>query len=300
MSQGSVCVRPNLFWRSSRCGISDRPSSLFPGPELCLLQNINQHWEDVGINYCLLSRIRHDQRQALRQDKMWKNDDSKADYSWSLLVPVLTASLVRMHHLYLCSVSCCDVGDGPACLLPYRFFSTAEEVQQTRQGWAVQYHLEHKHKPISLHLIRQMESITLRLQQMLFTAADHIMTFFFWSDLCLNVIASDNVSHSSQRRRGNLVVSVPVKKRAIYAGCYVFKSTPTSRSERTWAVQQGACRHQSQWRLGSCHWGHRRGKTRPSMRLPAGLGHCWIKVWTALASRATPETHELLKADRRW
>lgn len=88
MSRGSVWIRPNLFWRSSRCGVSDRPSSLFPGPELCLLQNINQHWEDVGINYCLLSGIRRNQRQGLRQQHMGKNGDSKADWSWSLLVPV--------------------------------------------------------------------------------------------------------------------------------------------------------------------------------------------------------------------
>lgn len=126
-------------------------------------------------------------------------------------------------------------------------------------------------------------------------ATVHIITFFFfWSDLCLNVIASDDVSHSSQRRRGNLVVSVPVK-RELFMGCYVVKSTAMSGSERTWAARRGACRHQSQWRLGSCHWGRLRGKTRPSMRLPAGLGHCWIKVWTALAGRATPENTWIIK-----
>lgn len=46
-----------------------------------------------------------------------------------------------MSHLYLCSVSCCDVRDGPAGLFADRLFSAAEKVQQTGQGRAVQHHL---------------------------------------------------------------------------------------------------------------------------------------------------------------
>lgn len=47
----------------------------------------------------------------------------------------------REPHLYLCSVSCGDVGDGPACLFANGLFRAAQEVQQTRQGGAVQHHL---------------------------------------------------------------------------------------------------------------------------------------------------------------
>lgn len=51
-------VRPDLFWCSSRCGVCDGPCSLFPGPELCFLQNFDEDWEDVGINYRLRSKKR--------------------------------------------------------------------------------------------------------------------------------------------------------------------------------------------------------------------------------------------------
>lgn len=44
-------------------------------------------------------------------------------------------------HLYLRSVSCGDVGDGPARLFANGLFRAAQEVQQTRQGGAVQHHL---------------------------------------------------------------------------------------------------------------------------------------------------------------
>lgn len=61
MPYGSVRVRPDLFWRSSRRGVGDRPGRLFPGPELRLLENINQDWEDVGVDDRLWSGTRQDQ-----------------------------------------------------------------------------------------------------------------------------------------------------------------------------------------------------------------------------------------------
>lgn len=45
-------------------------------------------------------------------------------------------------YLYLSSVSCCDVGYGPAGFLPDGFLCTAEQVKEAWQSRAVQYHLE--------------------------------------------------------------------------------------------------------------------------------------------------------------
>ena len=45
-------------------------------------------------------------------------------------------------YLYLCSVSCCDVGNGPARLLPDGLLGTAEQVQETGESGAVQHHLQ--------------------------------------------------------------------------------------------------------------------------------------------------------------
>lgn len=97
MWSGSVWVRPDLFWRSSRRGVSDGPSSLFPGPELGPLQNINQHWEDVGVDHRLWSRRRRDQRVS--DGSTWERTMSKADRSGSLLPPV---SLLAWSHRPTC------------------------------------------------------------------------------------------------------------------------------------------------------------------------------------------------------
>lgn len=51
-----------------------------------------------------------------------------------ILQVTVVMSFVCLRHLYLCSVSCCDVGDGPACLFANGLFSTAEKVQQTWKG----------------------------------------------------------------------------------------------------------------------------------------------------------------------
>lgn len=44
---------PDLFWRSSRCCICYCPCSLFSCFKISSSQNINQNWENVGINNCL-------------------------------------------------------------------------------------------------------------------------------------------------------------------------------------------------------------------------------------------------------
>jgi len=44
-------------------------------------------------------------------------------------------------YLNLCSVSRCDVGDGPARLLPDGFLGATEQVQEAGESGAVQHHL---------------------------------------------------------------------------------------------------------------------------------------------------------------
>lgn len=165
MWSGSVWIRPDLFWRSSRRGVSDRPGSLFPGPELGPLQNINQHWEDVGINHRLLSGIRRDQRQGLRQQHMGKNDDRKADYSRSLLDPVSLQAWSE------CVTCICALF--PAVMLEMvqhaSFFIDSFGLLRrcSRQGRAEQFNTtwNTNTNPLVIIFRPQMQSITLRLQQ---------------------------------------------------------------------------------------------------------------------------------------
>lgn len=48
----------DLFRGSSGCGVCDGPGSLFPGAELGLLQDLNQHWKNIGIYYGLRGQKR--------------------------------------------------------------------------------------------------------------------------------------------------------------------------------------------------------------------------------------------------
>lgn len=48
----------------------------------------------------------------------------------------------RCAYLYLSSVSCCDVGNGPAGFLPDGFLCTAKQVKEAWESRAVQYHLQ--------------------------------------------------------------------------------------------------------------------------------------------------------------
>lgn len=42
-----------MLWCSSGRGVGDGPRRLFPGPEFGFLQNFNEDWEDVGVDYRL-------------------------------------------------------------------------------------------------------------------------------------------------------------------------------------------------------------------------------------------------------
>lgn len=44
-------------------------------------------------------------------------------------------------YLYLCTVSGCDIGDGPACLFFNGFFWATQQVKKTLQDRAVKNHL---------------------------------------------------------------------------------------------------------------------------------------------------------------
>lgn len=208
MWSGSVWVRPNLFWRSSRRGVSDRPSSFFPGPELGPLQNINQHWEDVGINHCLWSGRRHDQRVS--DSSTWERTMSKADHSGSLLLPVsLLAWSQRL--TWICALF-------PAVMLEMvqhaSFFIDSFGLLRrcSRQGRAEQFNTTWNTNTNLLDIISDDKcEVQLRGCNSSFSRSTRRHSPSFLSHLGLNVIACDDVSYSSQRRRSNLVVSVPGK-----------------------------------------------------------------------------------------
>lgn len=44
---------PYLCRSASRGSVSNGPRCLFPGAKLCLLKDLNEYWEDVGINHSL-------------------------------------------------------------------------------------------------------------------------------------------------------------------------------------------------------------------------------------------------------
>lgn len=44
---------PDLFWGPSGGGVSNGPGRLLPGPELRLLQDVDEHREDVGVDHSL-------------------------------------------------------------------------------------------------------------------------------------------------------------------------------------------------------------------------------------------------------
>lgn len=51
--QISMVNIPNLHRGAPRGSISDSPRSLLPCAELSLLKDLNQDWEDVGVNHIL-------------------------------------------------------------------------------------------------------------------------------------------------------------------------------------------------------------------------------------------------------
>ena len=52
------CRLPDLLRSAPRGCIGNGPGCFLPGTEFCLLQNLNQHGEDVGIDYCLQMRVK--------------------------------------------------------------------------------------------------------------------------------------------------------------------------------------------------------------------------------------------------
>ena len=51
--QRSILNILDLCRCASRCGIGDGPRCLLPCAELSLLKDLNQYWEDVGIDHIL-------------------------------------------------------------------------------------------------------------------------------------------------------------------------------------------------------------------------------------------------------
>ena len=190
--------------------------------------------------------------------------------SYLQVVPISVLSFVLMHHLYLRSVSCGDVGDGPACLFANGLFCTAEKVQQTGQGWAVQHHLHRRSK----HYKQVMKMHCFCLQRMWAMSLLTILPPVFGYHLqwqCFLQLSRQGRPPYSQcacRKRGLF------KNFKYLQALFLVTEMPESTAGLTWVVLQDACRRQSRWQPGSYHWGHLRGRKVPSRHLPASLGHC--------------------------
>lgn len=106
-------------------------------------------------------------------------------------------------YLNLCSVSRCDVGDGPARLLPDGFLGTTEQVQEAGESGAVQHHLGQRKREdeVTIHLLKP--------EIIIHEEHTHLLT---QTHLRLNVISCNNVSNGPQSRRCHLVIGVPARK----------------------------------------------------------------------------------------
>lgn len=81
----------------------------------------------------------------------------------------------RATYLYLSTVSCCDVGDGPAGFLPDGFLCAAEQVKEARESRAVQYHL----KQSTVREKREMRKIQKQKESVKRIRCSFIINFLF-------------------------------------------------------------------------------------------------------------------------
>lgn len=101
---------PDLCRSAARGGIGYSPRCLLPCAEFCLLKNLNQYREDVGINHTLVRGTQQSNTSTCLETGNME-------------------SVLSSIYLNLSSVSSRDIRHGPAGLLFDRFLGTAEQVE---------------------------------------------------------------------------------------------------------------------------------------------------------------------------